>query len=44
MMIANAATKFDYAGNYMGEGNKEKISERLRSLVDWTRQLRKQGG
>jgi chromate reductase len=44
VMIANAATKFDNAGNYTDEKGKEMIRELLRRLVDWTHQLRKHGG
>jgi chromate reductase len=42
VMIANAATKFDNAGNYTDERGKELIRDLLRSLVDWARQIKKQ--
>jgi chromate reductase len=41
IMIANAATKFDTAGNYTDERGKELVRELLRSLVDWTRRIQK---
>ncbi len=39
LMIANAAEKFDAAGNLTNEKTKELIGRLLRGLVDWTRQL-----
>ncbi len=39
VMIANAAEKFDAAGNLTNEKTKELIGRLLRGLVDWTRQL-----
>ncbi len=41
VMIANAATKFDNAGNYTDETGKQLIRSLLRNLVDWTRKLGK---
>ena len=41
VMIANAAGKFDNAGNYTDEKGKELIRQLLKKLVGWTRQLEK---
>jgi len=40
VMIANAAERFDAAGNLTHEPTKEIIRKLLASLVDWTRRLR----
>jgi chromate reductase len=41
VMIANAAERFDAAGNLTDEKVKDRIRELLSSLVLWTRQLQK---
>lgn len=41
VMIANAATKIDDAGNYTDEKGKQLIRSLLKNLVDWTRKLGK---
>lgn len=41
VMIATAAQKFDEQGNLIDSESLERIKELLKSLVDWTRRLKK---